>query len=103
MIDNAYGHGTDVTILAYTKLLKVDYNIVLIHQVPRSSYTNLIDLGVWRSLQDQVEKVHFMRRTDIDTLANSVYKTWALHGNASGLDNVIEKVWMYLKMYWCLL
>ena len=55
MMDNAGGHGTNVTILAYTKMLKDSYNIVIIHQVQRSPYTNLLHLGVWCSLQAQVE------------------------------------------------
>ena len=38
MMDNTGGHGTDVSIIAYKKMLKDDCNIMIIHQVPRSPY-----------------------------------------------------------------
>ena len=93
VMDNAGGHGTDDAIVEYTAKLKNNYNIEIIHQVPRSPYTNLLDLGVWCSLQSHVEKCHYMKRTDVDALVNSVNQAWNLHSNTSGLDHVIGKVW----------
>lgn len=49
-MDNAGGHGTHEAIRSYTKTLEEDYNIEIIFQIPRSSYTNVLDLGVWMSL-----------------------------------------------------
>ena len=55
-MDNAGGHGTDDAISEYTARLRDVYNITIIHQVPRSPFTNVLDLGVWCSLQARVEK-----------------------------------------------
>ena len=92
-IDNAGGHGTKVAVAAYTKLLKDKYNVVIIHQVPRSPYTNLLDLGVWCSLQSHVEKEHYLKRTDIHALVSSVERVWK---NAS-LTEAIGRVWGRLR------
>ena len=56
VMDNAGGHGTDNAIIEYTRLLKDTYNITIIHQIPRSPYTNALDLGIWAALQSNVEK-----------------------------------------------
>ena len=93
-MDNAGGHGTKSVIEQYTKMLKDKYNIMIIHQVPRSPYTNLLDLGVWCSLQAHVEKQHYLKRTDVPALVNSVLRAW--NGN-SGLHEVISKVWGRLR------
>ena len=55
-MDNAGGHGTDDAITQYTINMKDTYNIEIIHQVPRSPFTNVLDLGIWASLQGIVEK-----------------------------------------------
>ena len=96
-MDNAGGHGTDNAIIECTNVLKEKHNIEIIHQVPRSPYTNLLDLGVWCSLQAQVEKEHHMKRTDVECLVNSVHRVWEHRGNTSGLDDVITKVWARLR------
>ena len=89
-MDNAGGHGTDATIEQYKKMLLDDFNIELIHQVPRSPYTNLLDLGVWCSLQSTVEKMQYQKRTD-------VYEAWNTSFTVTGLDSVIGKVWNRLS------
>ena len=96
-MDNAGGHGTNDTIEEYKQLLLDNYNIILIHQVPRSPYTNLLDLGVWCSLQALVEKEHYMKRTDVHALAKSVMHSWNIRGNIVGLDGVIGRVWKRLR------
>ena len=93
VMDNAGGHGTKETVKLYTEMLKTKYNIIIIHQVPRSPYTNLLDLGVWCSLQAAVEKEHYMKRTDVHALQNSVMSAW----NTRPLDKVIKKVWTRMK------
>ena len=62
-------------------------------QVPRSPYTNLLDLGVWCSLQAAVEKEHYMKRTDVSALVDSVEKAW----DGGCVDEAIGKVWGRLK------
>ena len=55
VMDNAGGHGTKDAINEYTNHLLNDYNIKIIWQIPRSPYTNVLDLGVWISIQARVE------------------------------------------------
>ena len=52
------------------------YNIELLHQVPNSPETNLLDLGVWRSMQAAVERLCFRQRHDPEVLAARVHDAW---------------------------
>lgn len=45
-MDNAGGHGTKEMIARYTEILKRVYNIIVVHQVLRLSFTNLFNLGL---------------------------------------------------------
>lgn len=87
-MDNVGGHGTNDTKVLYENFLKEQYNIEIIWQTPCTPYTNLLDLGVWCSLQAKVEKEHNGNRCEANALANSIYRTW---GNTS-IDDVIAKV-----------
>ena len=71
-MDNAGGHGTNATKEAYEKILKDSYNIIITWQCPRSPETNLLDLGIWMSLQSVVEKLHKHRRVKENVLAKTV-------------------------------
>ena len=93
-MDNAGGHGSNAAVEEYTKMLKTEYNIEIIHQVPRSPFTNLLDLGVWCSLQSQVEHEHLGMRKDAEALCNTVFRTWE---NSTTLQTVIENVWGRLR------
>ena len=98
IMDNAGGHGTDEAIIEYTALLRDVYNINIIHQIPRSPFTNVLDLGVWVSLQARVEKKHFMKRCSVDALVNTVNRTWLNDSLNTSIKNVflrLEKV-LYL-------
>jgi hypothetical protein len=75
-MDNAGGHGTDIAVQQYTDELKATYNIEIVQQVARSPETNLLDLGVWRSIQSAVEKEHTFKVYDPDALARSVERAW---------------------------
>mmetsp|Transcript_16980 Transcript_16980/g.25926 ORF Transcript_16980/g.25926 Transcript_16980/m.25926 type:complete len:88 (-) Transcript_16980:59-322(-) len=57
-LDNAGGHGTKEAILTYCHQLAESFNIILVHQLPRSPELNMLDLGTWRVLQSSVEKTH---------------------------------------------
>ena len=98
-MENAGGHGTDDAITEYTKRLKEVYNIEIIHQIPRSPFTNVLDLGVWDALQAAVEKQHFMKRCSIDALVNTVNRTW----NDDSLDRSINNVFIRLQKVLCLI
>ena len=68
LMENAGGHSRNDAIKKYTIALKAKYNVKRIHQVPRSSYCNTLDLEFWCSLPVLVEKVHFMRRYSTTSL-----------------------------------
>lgn len=57
VMDNAGGHGTSDAINNYTRHLQ-EFRVEIIWQVPRSPETNMLDLGVWMSIQNLVEKTH---------------------------------------------
>ena len=56
VMDNAGGHGTNEVITSYSKTLLDDFNIEIIFQIPCSPYTNVLNLGVWMSLQAGVKR-----------------------------------------------
>ena len=97
VMDNAGGHGSNVAIATYRKDLLDNYNIEIIFQIPRSPYTNVLDLGVWMSLQAQVERQDYLKRCNADALVNFVMKSWE-DGN---LDHSITKVFLRLKPVLC--
>ena len=75
-LDNAGGHGTKEVVTAYVKALLDEYNVVCVHQRPRSPCTNLLDLGVWMALQNVVEKLHFCKRMETTALCGTVVEAW---------------------------
>ena len=54
VMDNAGGHGTVDAINTYTKAL-LQFNVEIIWQVLWSPETNMLDLGIWKSIQMAVE------------------------------------------------
>ena len=46
VMDNTSGHGTNDAIDEYVSALKTKWNVETIFQIPRSPYTNVLDLGV---------------------------------------------------------
>ena len=88
VMDNAGWHGNDSTIQEYKDYLRQKHNIIIIHQCPRSPCTNTLDLGVWTTLQHQVEKEHRDKRTEVNALAASVKTIW----NESEIDTQLKKV-----------
>ena len=70
------------------RLLNEKWNVETIFQVPRSPYTNALDLGVWCALQSRVESKHYGKRCEVQALCNTVMQTWN-HGH---LDTMIAKV-----------
>ena len=75
-LDNAGGHGTDDCVAEYVKTLKDDWNVICVHQRPRSPATNMLDLGIWMAIQSVVEKLHFGCMKENNALARTVDKAW---------------------------
>jgi len=76
ILDNAGGHGSKDKIAAYRELLLDRYGVRLLHQVPRSMEMNILDLGVWMSLQSWVERSHRGCRSNEDALWFSCRQAW---------------------------
>jgi hypothetical protein len=65
--------------------------VKIVHQIPRSSETNLLGLGLWCSLQNHVEKEHgFKTRSKKDALAHSIKAAWE-SWDASILQKVYDQ------------
>ena len=89
---NAGGHGTDQTIKQYTSYLLTKYNIDVIHQVPRSSYIDNLDMGMWCALQAAVDRKKITKRFSIAVLVNLIHDMWA----NETLNKTIAKVFKKL-------
>ena len=96
-LDNAGGHSTDKVVTAYVKMLRDEYNVICIHQRPRSPATNMLDLGVWMALQSVVEKMHHSKRQELKALCNTVMKAWDELDSVK-LNNVYERWKMVLDL-----
>ena len=88
-MDNAGGHGTAEAIAEYTRVLKEEFNIKIIHQIPRSPETNVLDLGIWCCLQWAVDGLMRGRRGDIHALNKGVNEVWS----SKDLSTAFGSVW----------
>ena len=95
-MDNAGGHGTNDAKTQYTEALK-EFNIEIIWQVPRSPETNMLDLGVWASIQSKVEKVHHMKCCQHDALARSVMTAWNTYLDEGAFTRVFNRLRVVLS------
>ena len=77
VMDNVGGHGTKEPNEEYVRHIKDKHNITILFKIPRSLYTNVLDLGAWCGLQAAVEKRHFMWRCEVNALVKSVFDTWS--------------------------
>ena len=91
-MDNAGGHGTDEAVDQYTKQLLDDHKIKIVQQVPRSPETNVLDLGIWMSLQAAVEREHRSKCCDANALDETVARVWRDVASVSAFTNVFEKL-----------
>ena len=94
-IDGIGGHRTNEAINAYAKNLMTDFNIKLVFQVPRTPYSNVIDLRIWCGLQAAIDKKQYICA---DVLLNhfcqSVCEIW----EKGELNDFITKVFNRLKI-----
>lgn len=97
IIDNAGGHGTNEAIQEYRSMLKEEFNIVLLAQVPRSPETNLLDLGVWRSMQSYVETLSYRRLQSVEAIAEATEKAWD-EFPAEKIEKVYKRWLLVLKL-----
>ena len=96
VMDNAGGHGTQESIQEYTNILK-ERNITIIWQIPRSPETNMLDLGVWMSVQAAVVKAHRNRRCHPDALAKSITEAWDHGLSSKAFNNVFGRLKVVLR------
>ena len=75
-MDNAGGHGTIVAKAQYIKILEEKYNVLITWQSPNSPETNILDLGVWMTIQSVVEWMHRQRGMNCESLARTVMEAW---------------------------
>jgi hypothetical protein len=94
VMDNAGGHGTEEAIKKYTDILETEFDIEIIHQIPRSPETNILDLGIWCSLQWAVDKLMRGRRGDMEALVQGVTSVW--NGAGGELSTAFSSVWTQL-------
>jgi hypothetical protein len=92
------GHGTDVAWETYTADLEEKHKVRIIRQCPRSPETNLLDLGIWMSIQAAVEKEMYMKRGDIHALAVAVKNAWETRLSENAFKNVYERLQNVLVM-----
>jgi hypothetical protein len=96
-MDNAGGHGTKATICEYKTLLLEQYNVILLYQGLHSPEMNALNLGLWRSLQSEVEKLHRDKRTDANAIANSVQQAWN-HLPSEKIARVFSRIPIVLEL-----
>ena len=92
VLDSAGGHGTNETIQKYRTDLFVKHKIILVHQVPQSPDTNVLDLGIWMSLQSLVAKRHRLQRGDKEALHQSVMDVWNQATNTETFVKVFDRL-----------
>jgi hypothetical protein len=90
-MDNAGGHRTDKAKDEYVNLLKVEFNIIVLWQVPNSPETNMLDLGAWMTIQNVVEKLHRQRPMNNDALADSVFEAFDLFDSRTKLAAIARR------------
>ena len=78
---------------------KTEYNIDCIHQLPCSTFTNVLDLGAWTIFQSEAERRHFMKHCHIKALVSTVMSTW----DESKLNWQIENIFKILEKILCLI
>jgi hypothetical protein len=76
ILDNSGGHGTRAVKEQYTRQLLENNNMIIKRQLPRSPELNVLDLGLWMSLQSVVGKKQREQRRTTDALAVSVQEAW---------------------------
>lgn len=72
VMDNAGGHETNDAKREYKQILLDKHNIIIDWQIPNLPETNMLDLGIWMTVQSSVEYIHKNLVMKNDILAESV-------------------------------
>ena len=97
-IDGAGGHGTKKDIEFYTDYLK-KRGIDLEFQPSNSPDTNVLDLGVWRWIQQVVDRLQKGQRNNAKALDDTVRGAWdALGDDREMHNNIWDKLVRNAKM-----
>jgi hypothetical protein len=96
VMDNAGGHGTKEAWEKFTNDLATKHKVKIIRQCPRSPETNVLDLGIWLSIQAEVEKKMHMRRAT-KKLLQWLYLT---HGRTVFLPNHLQRYATGFRTSW---
>ena len=86
-MDNASGHGKQAIIDEYTKALATN-GIEVVFQPKNSPETNMLDLGVWMSVQNDVDKMSRDQRSNLGALWETIQKAWQKFGEEKQDKNV---------------
>ena len=92
-MDNAGGHGKTEVKSEYERILKTEFNVHIVWQVPNSPETNMLDLGVWMALQSKVESIHKGKVMQSDELSRSVHQAFDEIS-----ENILSRVYERWKM-----
>lgn len=91
-MDNAGGHGKKSDIDYYISMLKSKFNIQVVFQPPNSPETNVLDLGIWRSMQAQVDALARSTRQNLDALDATCQNAWHCYDDLC-CGETMERVW----------
>jgi len=86
------GHGTKEAWEKFTNDLATKHKVKIIRQCPRSPETNVLDLGIWLSIQAAVEKKMHMRRGDKEALAMAVLDAWENGLSSKSFTKVCDRL-----------
>ena len=78
--------------LLSTRIFLKKYNINILWQVPRSPYTNVLDLGYWSALQSAVEREHFGKCGTTHSLMRSVMRAWQTSDDSNVLSKIFDRL-----------
>ena len=79
-MDNAGGHGSKECIKRYESGL-LDKGFKVNFQPPNSPDLNVLDFGVWRGLQAEVDKLHRAKKNNPDVLTATCLEAWRKWGD----------------------
>ena len=91
VLNGAGGHGTDETVTEYTAATKI-MNSILVRQVSNLLDTNVLDLGIWTSLQSAMGKRHRLSRGNKEALHDTVMKVWSEVANKEAMCRVYDRL-----------
>ena len=86
-MDNASGHGRQGVVEEYTSEL-AKHGIMVVFQPKNSPETNMLDLGVWMSVQNDVDKMSREQRSNLGALWETIQKAWKKFGDEKQDKNV---------------